>query len=315
MRKKILLMAVIVTIAVVYKSYADFPADAAYPQAAEDPVVDGTFSSSLEYVNANKVRDILDVGYFYKEHKENWTVNGTTYSNTMSFFNTHYFTDSGYGQLDGYDLNSFEVKWGGITITTWVFLAGDNTPDEWWLQAVGLGGYTELNDDGGFLVRLNNDSTTDRIWQVGDPMPGDADWDFSYYYGVFAYGGFNNSAYTNGYSTVSDDREIYEWSITLNRDLLANQILGLGAIQGVAGGEGNPLAPGVCDPYWELQIEWVKVCDWKPEMGGYGTYGGPGWVPVEKWVLMGFDDTMHPSPEPTTILLLTLGGMLLRRRR
>jgi len=281
-----------------------------YPPAAEDPVVDGAFSSPLEYASANIVRDDLDVGDFYKQHIEDWTVGGITYSNTITFFDTHYFTDPGYGQLDGYDLNTFTFQWGGNLVESWVFLAGDNTPDEWWLEAVGLGNYTELNDDGGFLVRLNNDPATDRIWKPGDPQPGDLGWDFADYYGVFAIGGFNNSAYTQGYNSVlSDDREIYEWSITMNR-----------TGGGIPGADGdNPDAPGICDPIWELQTKLREVKDWKPEMGGFGTWGGPGWIPYEEWVLMGWDDSMHPVPVPGSTVLAAIGiasvtGILRKRR-
>lgn len=279
-----------------------------YPRAAEHPVVDGAFSSPLEYTNANVVRDEYDVGDFYKQHIEDWTVGGITYTGTISFFDTHVFTDAAYGQLDAYDLNSFEFVWGGNRVSTWVFLPGDNTPDEWWLQAVGLSGYTALNDDGGFLVRLNNDPSTDRIWTPGDVQPGDPGWNFANYYGVFAGGGFNNSAHVHGYNTtVTDDREIYEWSITMNH-------VG-GGVPG-AGGD-NPDAPGVCDPIWELQTKERLVMDWKPEMGGHGTWGGPGWIPYQEWVLMGWDDSMHPTPVPTACLLgaLGLGTSMLRLRR
>jgi len=286
-----------------------------YPPAAEDPVVDGAFSSPLEYANANIVRDDLNVGDFYKQHIENWTVNSITYSNTITFFDTHFFTDPGYGQLDGYDLNSFDYQWGENLVSTWVFLDGDNTPDDWWLLAVGIdtgasSDYTNLNDDGGFLVRLNNNPATDKIWTPGSPQPGDPGWDFADYYGVFAGGGFNNSAYTQGYnSVVTDDREIYEWSITMNH-----------TGGGIPGADGdNPDAPGVCSPIWELQTKERKVMDWKPEMGGHGTWGGPGWIPYDEWVLMGWDDSMHATPTPSALVLGVLGLgtslRLMRKRR
>ncbi len=90
-----------------------------YLPAAEDPVVDGSFSSVAEYAAASKVLDDLAVGYFYKQYRSNWTAKGQTYSDTITFFDNHYFFNSGYGQLDDYDLNSFELEWGNTTVKTW----------------------------------------------------------------------------------------------------------------------------------------------------------------------------------------------------
>src|SRR5690349_20267711 len=177
-------------------AFGAFPPTAAYPPALEDPVVDGSFTTKNEYKAANRVRDDLNVGWFYKEHRQNWTVKGVTYNNTITFFDTHLFTDKGYGQLDKYDMNSWELAWGDVAIEVWVFLEGNN-PDQYdyhWLDlsGIGLANYPHgFNDDGGFLVRLNYDPSTDRRWMPGDPEPGDPDWDFAKYYGVFAKGGFN----------------------------------------------------------------------------------------------------------------------------
>jgi hypothetical protein len=306
-------------------AFGAFPPTAAYPPALENPVVDGSFTTPKEYKGANRVPDSLNVGWFYKEHRQNWTVKGVTYNNTITFFDTHLFTDRGYGQLDLYDMNSWEFAWGDVTIEVWVFLKGNN-PDQWdylWLDmsGIGLANYPNgFNDDGGFLVRLNYDPSTDRRWLPGDPEPGDADWDFADFYGVFAKGGFDNSAYVNRYVNVPEAREIYEWSVTMNRIPGTGQNGndgglpgvpqfggGLGGSPGPGGGgggtggdddEANPPAPGPCDPIWELRTKWKEVKDWKPSMGGFGTIGGPGIVPDgTEWVLLGFDDSMHPTPE------------------
>jgi hypothetical protein len=152
----------------------------------------------------------------------------------------------------------------------------------------------------------------------GDPEPGDPDWDFAKYYGVFAKGGFDTSAHRNGYVDIPEAREIYEWSVTMNRVPGTGQNGndgglpgvpqfggGLGGRPGRGGGgggtgadddEANPTAPGPCDPIWELRVKWKKVKDWKPSMGGWGVIGGPGIIPIFEWVFMGWDDSMHPTP-------------------
>lgn len=309
-------------------AFGAFPPTAAYPPALEDPVVDGSFTTTNEYRSANRVRDDLNVGWFYKEHRQNWTVNGTTYRNTITFFDTHLFTDKGYGQLDQYDMNSWEIGWGDVSVQIWVFLSGNN-PDLWdkyWLDmsGIGLANYPNgFDDDGGFLVRLNYDPSTDRRWKPGDPKPGDPSWDFAKYYGVFAMGGIDSSAYLNGYVNVREKREIYEFSITLNSIPGTGQSFndgglpgvpqfggGLGAPPGPGGGgggtgadddEANPPAPDPCSPIWELTVRFVDVKDWKPSMGGWGVIGGPGIIPVFAWVLMGYDTSMHALPEGVEI--------------
>lgn len=316
MRRSFPVMAVLLLVAsVVAAQIPAYPPSAQYPPAAEDPVMDGAFTTPYEYSSANRVLDDLGVGYFYKQHRQSWTVNGVTYPNTITFFDNHYFTDPGYGTLDMYDMNSWKYKWGNITIEVWVFLEGNN-PDEWdymWLDIVDIGSanYPDgFNDDGGFLVRLNEDPSTDRRWFPGDPQPGDADWFFADYYGVFAWGGFNDSAFINGYSNIAEPREIYEWSITMNHVPGTGfngddggipgvpQFNGGGSGGGGSGDEDNPVAPGLCDPIWEWVTDYKEVDDWKPEMGGWGVVGGPGFVPDGgHWVLMGWDDSMHPVEE------------------
>ena len=310
-------------------AFGAFPPTAAYPPALENPVVDGSFTTRNEYRGANRVRDDLNVGWFYKEHRQNWTVRGVTYNNTITFFDTHLFTDPGYGQLDQYDMNSWEFAWGDVAIEVWVFLRGNN-PDPWdyqWLDLSGIGSANYplgFNDDGGFLVRLNYDPATDRRWMPGDPEPGDPAWDFAKFYGVFAKGGFDASATRHGYVNIPASREIYEWSVTMNHIPGTGQRGndgglpgvpqfggGLGGSPGPGGGgggtgaeddEANPTAPEPCDPKWEKRTKWKIVEDWKPSMGGFGVYGGPGIVPDgTEWVLMGGDPSMHPTPEGVVV--------------
>ncbi|MDX1998059.1 MAG: hypothetical protein SF066_10105 [Thermoanaerobaculia bacterium] len=310
-------------------AFAAFPPSAAYPPALENPILEGSFTTPNEYRGANRVRDDLNVGWFYKQHRQNWTVNGVTYKDTITFFDTHLFTDKGYNTLDQYDMNSWEYAWGDVAVEVWVFLPGNNNDagDHYWLDMSGIGSAnypTGFDDDGGFLVRLNYDPSTDKRWKPGMPKPGDAGWDFTKFYGVFAYGGINTSHFTKGYTTIRDKREIYEFSITLNRIPGTGHNFNDGGIPGVpqfggglggppgrgggGGGTGgdddeaNPEAPGLCDPIWELRTKWKKVKDWKPSMGGHGELGGIGWIPDgTEWVFMGWDDSMHPTPEAVII--------------
>lgn len=306
-------------------TFAAFPPSAGYPAAVEDPVVDGSFTTAKEYLAANRVLDDLGVGWFFKEHRQNWTAKGVTYPNTITFFDTHYFTDSRYGQADLYDMNGWELAWGDIAIEVWVFLAGDH-PDPWdyqWLDLSGIGAAnypSGFNDDGGFLVRLNYDPSTDRHWLPGDPEPGDPDWKFEDYYGVFAKAGFDSSAFGNRYSTIQPAREIYEWSVTMNMAAggagggipgVPQFGGGLGGDPGRGGGgggtgmdddEANPGALPPCFTRWEKVTKWKKVKDWNPSMGGFGVRGGPGWVPNgTEWAPMGWDDSMHPKPREAVV--------------
>lgn len=283
-----------------------------YTPANGVPVMDGSFTTPQEWANAGKVRDDLNVGWFYNQYTENWHS-----SNTLSFFKMHAFDDPGYGQLDTYDLNSFEFTFGANTVKTWVFEPGECPPDldPLWLGEVGLGDYTSLLDDGGFLVRLNGDPLSDRIWRPGMAQPGDPGWDFTQYYGVFAFAGFDNSAFVQGYSDVVEPRELYEWSITLNKDPLQ------GGVFGIPGGPGNPVPPPLCSLIWEF-VTLERTDDWKPSMGGWGIPGGPGWKEQHNFVNMGIDPSLHPIPipEPATyglaagaaLALLALGA---KRRR
>jgi len=262
-----------------------------FPTAKVHPVIEGQFTSSKEYKKAKRIRDDLDVGDFFMESMGNWEVNETAYAGTVTLFITHFFDDPSYGQLDNYDLNSLEYYYGNTKVKVWVFLPGDEVDDPRWMSVVGLGDHIPhpLNDDGGFLVRLNDDPTTDRIWLPGDPEPGDLDWDFADYYGVFAKGGFNNSAGTTGMSPVTDAREIYEFSITLNMDEA------LGGIPGVPfdWSDNPPVIQMMCGPFMVSGMQWEKVNGWKPEMGGFGKLGGIGDI-EDMWVEMIEIQGPHP---------------------
>ena len=278
---------VLLVLAVCGTAFGAYAPKNTYPPAAEDPVMDGEFTTFKECRNANMMDDDLHVGILYYQNRENWTVNGIEYPK-LTLFCTHYFYDSGYGQLDTYDLNSWEITFKRHKIQLWVFLEGEH-PDvnDWkWLDTVEIGAdnYPDgIYDDGGFLVRLDDDPNTDRQWFPGDPEPGDPNWDPNDFYGAFGKGGFNNSAYTKYYSFESQPREIYEFSLTLNDDPAASD---------------DPLVDpvlGKCEHWVKITIN-VKVKDWKPSMGGQGVIGGPGIVPMDFWVIMG-GEWLHPADD------------------
>ncbi|MGB8227078.1 MAG: hypothetical protein WCE45_09505 [Sedimentisphaerales bacterium] len=253
-----------------------------YPPAAEDPVADGMFTTVKEYIKANIVPDDLMVGNLYMQQRQDWKVNGITYPGTTFFIN-HYFYDPGYGQLDMYDLNSWKVQFKNHSVEIWVFLSG-NHPDnnDWkWLDTVGIGiaNYPAgINDNGGFLVRKDDDPNTDVLWLPGDHQPGDPAFDFNDYHGAFGYGGFNSSAFSKGYSTENLSREMYEFVFNINIDPNDPDPL-----------VEEPLLPCL---HKEKQIKWVTVKDWKPSMGGYGVIGGDGNVPITDYKLM-YDASLH----------------------
>jgi autotransporter-associated beta strand protein len=264
------------------------------PPAAGEVVVDGGFTSPQEYANALKIRDDWNVGWFYTQYTTNWHS-----TNTITFFKMHAFDDPAYGQPDGTNgVNTFEFKWSNTVVKTWVFIPTRYpTNNVAWLTAIGLTNYTTLDADGGFIVRLNDDPDTDARWKPGDPQPGDIPWNFTNYYGVFAYGGFNNSGFTNGYNDIPDPREDYEWSITLNQPPGGG---GSGAIIGAPQGPNNPPAPPICAPVWVQRVKYKVVDDWKPEFAAQGGipldgFGGKWLKPVgHEWVCMGVFPWAHP---------------------
>jgi hypothetical protein len=99
-----------------------------------------------------------------------------------------------------------------------------DAPDDgvWLPDAAGLGSSSLIPEgagpnlivDVGFIVRLNEDPSTDRHWMPGFPEPGDPGWDWADYYGCFARAGFNKTFQTNGTDTVAAhdfEHEVYEW--------------------------------------------------------------------------------------------------------
>ena len=225
-----------------------------YPEATAQPLVDGAFTSSGEYAAAWSVPSIWGRGTLYFQHTHDWAPPGKpiSYPGTTTFFTYHDIW--AFTNLDLFDLNYLEFNYGGTKIEIWVFLPGDMPDDSAWLPLTGLGNTSlkdaagNINDDGGFIVRLNGDPSTDKQWRPGDPEPGDPGWNFANYYGAFARGAFNNSAFTTGMrSTPNTMNENYEFSVTLDNDK------GIPLLDGNGDGNGGGPVPPDC-----LTIEWEK---------------------------------------------------------
>ena len=108
---------------------------------------------------------------------------------------------------EDYDYNVFDI---GSRLTVWVFDDVDSVIDTTWLANAGLGSkYTSLVDTG-FLV-YNSVSGEYRKYDLGDVRPEDGGYDWDKYWGVYAAGGYNNSAFVNGLNnSLNDNNELYE---------------------------------------------------------------------------------------------------------
>ncbi|TKJ41471.1 hypothetical protein CEE37_02610 [candidate division LCP-89 bacterium B3_LCP] len=192
------------------------------PPVTIDPIVnrsDGQVTFATEWSGAHWVVDYSPLdGTYYGESKENWNAissmgNQATYPLVTAFVLHDIWELT---QRNDYDYNTFcIVGIDGTKITTWVFDDLDCRNDRRWLGGSGLTGpqYSAGVDDRGYIVRKNDDPTTDVHWFPGMAEPGDPGWSWPPWYGFFGTYGFNNTPYTQGLAgsqTVSDPREIYE---------------------------------------------------------------------------------------------------------
>ena len=189
-----------------------------FPPIDVDPIVneqDGQATFAGEWDSADWVPDLLPaLGTMYGEARAGWTAtasnpaNQTTYGQITAFI-LHDLTDM--LTQDDWDYNSFQMTMSGRTVTGWVFGNG-NFPDSldfWWIGGSGLG--LPFVDDRGFLVRVNNDPTTDVQWFPGDLEPGDPLFDWADYHDFFGTYGFNNSVWDMGLpNSVDGADEVYE---------------------------------------------------------------------------------------------------------
>jgi hypothetical protein len=209
-----------------------------------DPVIwDGAATSWQEWAWASRYPNWFNdgvypnAGFFYDQHKHGWQATSSS-GNTAYYPGVVYFfahdiegepppSDlSWFRQRDDNDWNVAEYTYQGFNVKCWVFGGDDAQVDTGWIKLTDgledsylipeVGGYNLLNDaEKSFIVRFNNDPSTDVHWFPGNPEPGDPTWDWSQWYGFFASYGFNNSFFTTGIDPrpgYESDNEVYEWA-------------------------------------------------------------------------------------------------------
>ena len=159
------------------------------------------------------------VGAMYAMGRKNYPVNGHYYSGCFSFLlhNIELLNDSLDWEPNDADYNVFDIFSADDSdnpiLTIWVFNEVDNADDSApdWLTPAGLKtDFPDGLDDRGFLV-YNYAEAEYRQWLPEDTSPADGGYDWDYYWGVHALGGFNNSAYENGLSlAISNNNALYE---------------------------------------------------------------------------------------------------------
>jgi len=208
-----------------------------------DPFIDGRATYFEEWKDANKIPDLMtdgvtpNAGYYYAEYKLNWLATSQK-GNTATIpgetlFVAHDINGAPIGELRHFqipedtDWNLMTISTADYTLTCWVLAQNNTLDDSSWLNASGLansclipeGSGNDLINDVGFIVRKNNDPSTDVHWFPGDPSPGDPDWDpnplTNKYYGCFGNWNFSDSFYTTGLDASPYRNEEYEWSVTL----------------------------------------------------------------------------------------------------
>ena len=220
---------------------------AKYPVTRANPKIDGQFTNSREWASARtEVRTFPtgSEGTWYYQSKNNWEATSSE-GNTatikgLTIFALHDIWSS--TTEEEADYNTLQISFWNRRVTVWIFVGEDETDDSW-LKNTKIPEnprYRNGIDDRGFLVRLNNDPSTDRHWLPGDPEPGDSDWNGANYHYVFARATFNDTGRTvQGDTTYNPegDNEVYELAL-MNRS--RNEAINVNIYDP---GEGNPLFP------------------------------------------------------------------------
>jgi hypothetical protein len=208
-----------------------------------DPIIwDGKATSFDEWGNASRYPDWFNdgnypnAGFFYQQHKLGWQATSltgnSTYYSEMFYFLAHDIEGEPepsifnmFRERNTNDWNSAEFEYQGIKVKCWIFGGEDQLVDTAWIKLTeGLensslipevGGYDLINDaESSFIVRFNDDPSTDVHWFPGNPQPGDPLWNWDDWYGCFGSYGFNNSFYTTGIDLrfgYEGENEVYEW--------------------------------------------------------------------------------------------------------
>ncbi len=190
-----------------------------FPVAAINPIVntvDPGVTNALEWVNADWHRAWWAWGdaTIYSQSRENWMAvcpEGTTTYPAVTLFELDAASDLNVREL--LDCASFEIVYNGTRVTIWVF-GNANNPDNLdfrWIGASGIG-RSFINDEPGYLVRLNNNPNSDKqFFNAVDVSPGNPAFNFDSWYGAFGHYSFNNSPFANGLPNARPwDHEVYE---------------------------------------------------------------------------------------------------------
>ncbi len=198
-----------------------------------DPVVnsgDAQVTTPFEWALASWQLDPggAGIGVVYAQARTNWMAHALS-GDSLAYpgrtgFLMHDISVNVTQNEDDYNYFDIYNSLDGAKVSIWCLSNGDMPDDSGWLPQSRLANSTLIPegignnwiDDRGFVVRVNDDSTTDRHWFPGMPEPGDAVFDWATWYGVFGTSGFNNSAFTNGLPLALDGaNEIYELAIRM----------------------------------------------------------------------------------------------------
>jgi hypothetical protein len=182
---------------------------------ADNIVADGTVDTD-EWTDADAKADQFGNGAFYTMSHENYAVGSGSYTGTFNFLlhNIEQLTvdnDWDYNFFDYFKPKPDDSDCPNPLLTIYVFDDVDSSDDSWFgpsgLQSL-IGGTSF--DDRGFLV-YNYEESDYVHWLPGNTGPEDGGYVWDDYYGVYAAGGFNNSAYEKGLNlAVNNDNELYE---------------------------------------------------------------------------------------------------------
>jgi hypothetical protein len=259
-----------------------------------NPIIDAAFSFPQEWLYASVRTNLTNSGSIYKQNQVNWVATSVQTSSQVMYpdvtlFELHNFWAATTQELADY--NIFSYPYLGHTVTAWVFMAGDEPDDSFWLpRSQGLelshliseGTGNNKIIDQGFIVRLDNNPMTDRHWFPGMPEPGDLGWNWLQWYGFFGRAGYNDSGWKLGMHCTSPGlHEVYEVAIHPPFD------------------DGNGIPPPV-KRCWT--IEWVPIIA-DPHNGVVTSYApvivflGPGHVdkPFNPWPR---NHIPWPEPDP-----------------
>ncbi len=218
-----------------------------------NPTINGTFGPG-EWNQASYEQDQGGLaGYMYAMAKNGYSIGAGNYSGSFQFL-AHNIEQLS-GTPSPADFNAFDFypgrdKTANPLLTVWVF-NDTNSLDDSWLGIAGIPGLsaspTDIFDDRGFYV-YNYSLATGKLWLPGQARPEDGGYDWDNYWGVYARGGFDNSAFTSGLSgAIDNDNPVFEVAY-----LIPGSSEPIEALRSIKDPDGPPLDPTTrLVDYWE----------------------------------------------------------------